>query len=101
MPAYEAMLILKPSLKEEEQKAILDQMENVLRDNQAKIEASQTFGRRVLAYDIKKCKEGLYYLINFSSPTGQVVAELKRVSSLNENVLRVLLIEKKPVKAKR
>ena len=95
MPAYEAMFIFHPDLKEEEQKTLVTELESILKQNQAQIESSQVFGRRHLAYYIKKCQEGLYYLISFSSQGDKVVASLKKASRISEKILRVLVMKKK------
>jgi small subunit ribosomal protein S6 len=92
--AYEAMFIFRPGLKEEEQKALIEGLEKILTENQAKKENSQALGKRYLAYEINKNKEGVYYLLNFSSPTGTVVSKLNHSCKLNENVLRTLIIKK-------
>ena len=92
--AYEAMFVFQPDLKEEEQKAQAAELENILKQNQATVENAQVFGRRRLAYEINKCKEGFYYLINFSTENSAVVAKLKKVCGINENVLRTLVIRK-------
>lgn len=97
MTSYEAMFIFKPDLKEEEQKALTGELENILKENQTKIESSQVFGRRYLAYEINKYKEGLYYLINFSTQDQPVIAKLKQACNINENVLRTLVIKKRPI----
>ena len=96
MPAYEALFILKPDLKEEEQKSLIESLENLLKDNKASIEASEVYGKRQLAYEIKKVKEGLYYLIQFTSG-GAVCAKLKHACNVNENVVR-LLVTKRDIK---
>ena len=95
MSAYEAMFIFRPDLKEEEQKALVAEIENIIKQNQAQIENSQVFGRRQLAYEINKYQEGLYYLINFSTQASAVVAMLKKACGINEKVLRTLVIRKK------
>lgn len=94
MQSYEAMFILKPRLKEEEQKALVEKLENILREGQAKIVNSRVFGQRALAYEIKKCNEGLYYLIDFLAPQGKVIANLKHTCNINEDVLRALIVRK-------
>lgn len=100
MNSYEAMFIFRPSLNEEEQKTQVKELENILQQNQAAIEASQVFGRRRLAYEINKCKEGVYYLINFSAKASGVVSALERACNINENVLRTLVVRKKAKQAK-
>lgn len=95
MPAYEAMFIFRPGLKDEDQKKLVETLENILKEDQAEIENSRVFGRRKLAYEIDKCKEGLYYLINFSHPTGSVVSRLKMNCNINEDVLRALIVKRR------
>jgi len=94
VPAYEAMFIFRPGLGEEEQKARVSELENILKENQATLQSSQVFGKRRLAYEINKYKEGLYYLINFSASSGTVVSRLKAACNISENVLRVLVVKK-------
>lgn len=94
MSAYEAMVILKSGLSEEEQKALIKRLEDILKENQGKIEDVQLFGKRTLAYEIKKCKEGVYYLINFSTPEKKALVDLKSTCHIDENVLRVLVVKK-------
>ncbi len=99
MKSYEAMFIFRPGLTEDQQKALVDKMENVLKDNQAEIRSSETFGRRALAYEVNKQKEGLYYLIEFSSkPGSNVVGNLKNACKINEDVIRVLVLSKQAQK---
>lgn len=95
MPAYEAMFIFRPDLEEEKQKKLVGELENILRQNQAELEHSGLFGRRSLAYEINKFKEGLYYLMNFSASGEAVIPNLKRACKINENVLRLLVVKKK------
>lgn len=94
MPAYEAMFIFRPGLGEEEQKARVSEVENILKENQATLQSSQVFGKRRLAYEVNKYKEGLYYLINFSASSGAVVSRLQAACNISENVLRVLVVKK-------
>lgn len=96
MPAYEALFIFKPDLKEEEQKTLIESLEKLLKDNKANIETSQVYGKRQFAYEINKLKEGLYYLIQFTSG-GAVCAILKHACNINENVIR-LLVTKRDIK---
>jgi small subunit ribosomal protein S6 len=88
------MFIFRPNLGEEEQKTLVEELERILQDNQSQINSSQIFGRRNLAYEIKKFKEGMYYLITFTSSTGDVVNKLKKACNINENILRTLIVKR-------
>lgn len=94
MQAYEAMFILKPVLQEEEQKELIGKIEGVLKEQKAESVNIQLFGRRQLGYEINHCKEGTYYLVNFSAQDKTIPAQLKRLAAINEKVLRVLIVKK-------
>ncbi|MCQ9207796.1 MAG: 30S ribosomal protein S6 [Omnitrophica bacterium] len=101
MATYEAMFIFKPNLTEEGQKELTAKLEKLLQENQAVLENSQVFGRRQLAYEIDKQKEGLYYLMNFSSGVSAVIPKLKYLCNIDENVLRILIVKKESKEAQR
>ena len=67
-----------------------------LTDNKAIITLSKELGQKEFAYEIKKCKSGFYFLYNIDSSDDKAVKEFNRVASIDENVLRhlVLNIEK-------
>jgi len=94
------MFIFNPSLAEAEQKELTTKLENILRENQSALENSQVFGRRQLAYEINKHKEGFYYLMSFSSSVNAVVSKLKHACKIDENILRTLVVKKKPKETK-
>lgn len=91
MNKYEAMFILKADLPETERKALFTELQETVTKNSGEILNSGVWQeKRKLCYPIKKQDEGMYYLINFSiSP--EKIAELNRVFSLNEDILRVLI----------
>ena len=64
MRKYEIMFIVKSDTTEEERKEIVSNLENAFTKNKATITLSKELGQRELAYEIKKCKSGFYYLYN-------------------------------------
>lgn len=105
MKKYEAMFIIKPDLKDEEKALVMKAIKDQVVKHQGTLTADQVWAdRRRLAYDIfpvgggTRYKEGMYYLINFDSPTSAIAA-LKTNYHLNENILRFIILkldEKKP-----
>ncbi len=91
MRYYETMFILKPTLTQEETNAKIDFFKSVLLNNGASIEATIDMGIRNLAYEIKKCKRGYYFVIYFKAE-GSLVAELERNYRINEEVIRFIVI---------
>lgn len=94
MRFYETMFILKPTLTQEEIESKIEFFKSVLLNNGASIEATIDMGIRNLAYEIKKCKRGYYYVIYFKAE-GSLVAELERNYRINEEVIRFIVINYK------
>jgi small subunit ribosomal protein S6 len=85
------MVILDPSLEERTVAPSLDTYLNVIRNAGGSVEKVDVWGRRRLAYEIKKKAEGIYAVIDVSAPPA-AVAELDRQLRLNEAVLRTKVI---------
>jgi len=96
MRKYEIMFIVKPDLEEKAVKDTVKRLEKTLTDNKAVITLSKELGQKEFAYEIKGFKSGFYYLYNIDSNTDAAVKEFDRVASIDENIVRhlVLNIEK-------
>ncbi len=91
MNKYEAMFIIKPDLSEADRKNLLNQIsDSVVKNNGGVVQESIWSEKRKLCFPIKKCREGVYYLMNFNI-TGEMIAKIKNIYKLNENILRVLI----------
>lgn len=91
MRHYEVMVIFDPSLEERTIAPSLDGYLNVIREAGGSVEKLDVWGRRRLAYEIKKRAEGIYAVIDLQS-TPEAVAELDRQLRLNETVLRTKVL---------
>ncbi|MDF9716692.1 30S ribosomal protein S6 [Nocardioides sp. ChNu-153] len=92
MRAYEVMVILDPSLEERTVAPSLDKyLENVVRKDGGTVENVDVWGRRRLAYEIKKNAEGIYVVISLQAEPA-TVKELDRQLGLNESILRTKVI---------
>ena len=91
MRAYEVMVILDPSLEERTVEPSLDKYLNVIRKDGGTIDNVDVWGRRRLAYEIKKNAEGIYALITLNAEPG-TVKEFDRQLGLNESVLRTKVL---------
>jgi len=91
MRQYEVMVILDPELEERTVAPSLDTFLNVVRQDGGTVGKVDIWGRRRLAFEIKKKTEGIYAILDIScSPAG--VQELDRQLNLNEAVLRTKVI---------
>ena len=92
MKNYEIMFIVRPDVDEATVKGTVKSLEKILTDHKAKITLSKELGQKEFAYEIKKFKSGYYYLYNVETSSETAIKEFDRIASLNENVLRHLII---------
>jgi small subunit ribosomal protein S6 len=88
---YEVMVILDPELDERTVAPSLDTFLNVVRQDGGTVESLDIWGRRRLAYDIRKKSEAIYAILHVDC-TPAAVAELDRQLGLNESVLRTKVV---------
>jgi len=93
MKNYELTLILDPNLTPEKKKALIEKIKKILETSGGKVEKTDEWGKKKLAYPIRKFEEGdfLFLEINLSQ---QSPAEIEKKLSLEEAILRCLLVKK-------
>ncbi|WP_255949445.1 30S ribosomal protein S6 [Streptomyces odontomachi] len=91
MRHYEVMVILDPDLEERAVAPLIESFLSVVREANGKVEKVDTWGRRRLAYEIKKKPEGIYSVVDLQAEPA-VVKELDRQMNLNESVLRTKVL---------
>ena len=91
MNKYELAVVLKPDLDEETQSAEFEAIFSLIARFDGSVEKTDNWGKRRLAYEIKKINEGFYSFITFSAD-GDVVKEIEQRLNIMENVLRHLVI---------
>ncbi|PMQ02519.1 MAG: 30S ribosomal protein S6 [Dictyoglomus sp. NZ13-RE01] len=91
MRSYELMCLIRPELTEQELQNLSQELQNEMQGLGGEVENVDVWGKRTLAYPIKKRKEGYYIVYNFKFPQTQL-KELERRLKLKEDVLRYLLI---------
>jgi len=91
MHKYELMVILDPTIEERTVAPSLDKFLNVIRNAEGTVDNVDIWGRRRLAYEIKKHTEGIYAVVNMNA-TSAAVVELDRQLNLSEAVLRTKVL---------
>ena len=85
------MIILDPSVDERNLSTNVDKLLQVVPNEGGSLEKVDIWGKRRLAYDIKKCSEGIYVVVTMKA-TPEIAQELDRQLSLNESILRTKLM---------
>ena len=92
MRKYETIFILQPSLDEEAFKSNVDKFKGVIENGGGVVDNVDFWGKRKLAYEIKKVNEGYYTLINFSAEP-ELPKELDRIFRITDTVVRHIIIK--------
>ncbi len=99
MRAYEVIFILDPALGDDGVEAAVVAARGVLAKAGGDIAEVQKWGKKRLAYDIKKRREGHYVYLRVQAP-GKAVAELERHLKIAEPVLKYLTVLVEPPRRK-
>ena len=91
MRAYELMVLIDPEVDERTVEPTLNKFLEVVTKEGGSVEKIDIWGRRRLAYDIKKKSEAIYAVVNFTAEPA-TSTELDRLLTLNESILRTKII---------
>lgn len=91
MKKYEIMYIINPTVLEEGREALIANVNQLLESNSAKIEKTEKWGERKLAYPIDKKKSGFYVLTTFEID-GANLKEVESKLNITENVMRYMIV---------
>jgi small subunit ribosomal protein S6 len=92
MVKYESIFVVNPQLEDEKIKEIIEKMKSLVESN-AQLEKIEEWGKKKLAYEIAKQKEGYYVLMQFTAEPN-FPAELERVYKITEGVIRYLIVKR-------
>jgi small subunit ribosomal protein S6 len=88
---YETTFILEPGFDEGKVNEEIDRVSQWIRDLGGEVLEIQRWGKKRLAYEIGKKRDGIYTLMLYQA-AGHTVKELERRMRLNESVMRVLTV---------
>ena len=91
MNKYEALLIFKSNFENEGLDAALAKVENDMKTHNAKIFRVDKVGRKKLAYEIQKSREGLIAVVGFEAE-GSNIQPLTALLNLNEELIRCVIL---------
>ena len=95
MRPYESMIVFDTTVDAQTIQVALDRALETIRTHDRNPGAIDRWGKRPLAYEIKKRKEGYYVLVEFSGESN-TVTELDRILTLSDEVLRFKILRRIP-----
>ena len=98
MRTYELLSIIKPNIDSEEFDKNCAKIEETITSLGGKVLSTDKMGRKKLSYDIKDYRDGYFVVHNYELEPNQA-DKFNRQLRLNENILRIMLVETSEVKA--
>lgn len=89
---YDLIFIVRPATPEDEIKKIEHTVEHACADKSAKIEKTEHWGTRKLAYRVSKHREGIYVYYQIRTTHNDLIVELERRLKVQDNVIKYLTI---------
>jgi len=89
---YETLYILKPDLGDELTDQVIERYQTLLQEQGCQLVETQHRGRRRLAYEIARHREGIYIQMNYKGP-GTAIAVLEKSMRYSDEVIRYLTVK--------
>ena len=92
MSKYEVAIVASSKLTDEERAALIEQIKGYIAKYQGTVTDVEEWGKRRLAYEIRKEVEGYYYFIQVEAEPSMAVELEKELRIMMETVLRYLIV---------
>ena len=92
MSKYELCVVLSAKIEDEERAALLERVKETITRFGGTITNVDEWGKKRLAYEIQKMKEGFYYFLQFDAEPAAPY-EIENRVRIMENVLRFLIVK--------
>ena len=91
MNKYESVIIINPNVEAEGVKALISKITELI-NNEGKLEKVDEIGKKKLAYEIQKNKEGNYVSFHFEA-NPSLISELERNYRITDEVMKFMTIK--------
>lgn len=94
MTKYECPTIFRADISEEETQKLDGFVRDILTRHGAQLSDPDVWGKRRMAYEIKRQRDGYYTIYKFEmEPDGGAVAEIRRMLGTNDDILRAEIVK--------
>ena len=92
MNQYESVIIINPAVEEEGMKSLIQKFTDLI-NTDGKVASAEQLGKKKLAYDVKKQKEGYYVIFEFEANPA-LITELERNYRITDEVIKFIVVKK-------
>ena len=93
MSKYELALVVNAKIEDEAREAVVEKAKSYVARYGGTVTEVEEWGKKRLAYEVQKMREGFYYFIQFEADA-TCPAEVERHVSIMDNVMRYLVVKK-------
>lgn len=91
MNKYESVIIINPNTDEEGIENLIKKVTDLI-NKDGKVTSVENLGKKRLAYEISKCKEG-YYVIFYYETESNIIAEIERHFRITEEIIKFITVK--------
>jgi small subunit ribosomal protein S6 len=92
MTKYEIMYIIRPTVLEDDRKALIEELNEIFTSRDAEIVNVNEWGMKDLAYEIEKHKKGYYVVLDVVA-NDEARIEFDRIVRIKEDVIRYMILK--------
>ena len=93
MSKYELALVVNAKIEDEAREAVVEKAKSYVARYGGTVTEVEEWGKKRLAYEVQKMREGFYYFIQFEADA-PCPAEVERHVRIMDNVMRYLVVKK-------
>lgn len=93
MSKYELALVVNAKIEDEAREAVVEKTKSYVARYGGTVTEVEEWGKKRLAYEVQKMREGFYYFIQFEADA-TCPAEVERHVRIMDNVMRYLVVKK-------
>ncbi len=92
MRKYEIMYVIRPTVLEDDRKALIEELNTIFTSRGAEVTKVSEWGMKDLAYEIEKHKKGYYVVLDVVS-NDEARIEFDRIVRIKETIIRYLILK--------
>ena len=91
MNKYESVIIINPNVEDAEVKELTKKFSDII-NSDGKVESVEELGKKKLAYEVQKNKEG-YYVVFYFEANPNLISELERNYRITDEVIKFMSVK--------
>lgn len=92
MNFYENIVILNPSLNDEEIKSAVDRISDAVKNSGGEVLKADNWGKKKLAYELNRQRMGVYLIFIFRAPSS-TISKLEGLFKVFDSVIKFMVIK--------